>query len=315
MTEPTAGPIDDLGVVDPLRIPPVLGRAVRRLPVFGWLFVALAIVHVALEVPGRDVSSPLTVVGLIGRALVVLLPAVVLWRRPDAFAVTPGIVIGAILVAAGELGPVLVRSLDAWLPASAEPELPPLVDLPRLVIGVVLIAARAVGWLSIAVWVAELRPDPARTAAVVGARVVAAAAVLATVVSLVALYLDVTPADAVGFDAGSLALAVLFAVATIVWAYVAWVLVRQAGLRPRAATNLAAAAVVLLVLAELVEAATSLLLVATRSAELQDLSIASFQATSYGFLAAMVALVAAFALGVGDPPSEPTASPAERTAT
>jgi hypothetical protein len=313
MTEPTAGPIDDLGVVDPLRVPPVVGRVVRRLPLVGWLFVALAIVHVALEVPGRDVSSPLTLVGLIGRALVVLLPAVVLWRRPDAFAVTPGIVIGAILVAAGALGPVLVRSLDAWLPASAEPELPPLVDLPHLVVGIVFVAARAVGWLSIAVWLAALRPDPAGPAAVLVARVVAAAAVVGTVVSLVALYLDVTPADAVAIEAGSLALALLFAVATIVWAYVAWVLVRQAGLLPRAATILAAAAVVLLVLVELVEVGTSLLLVATRSAEFQDLSIASLRATSYGFFAAMVALVAAFALGLGDPGREPSAAPAEST--
>ncbi len=302
MIEPTTGPIDDSGVVDPLRMPPVVGRMIRRLPLVGWLFVALAVVHVALDAPGSDFSIPPIVVGLIGRALVVLLPAVVLWRRPDAFAVTPGIAIGSVLVAVGELGPLVVRSLDAWLPVSADVDLPPAVDLPHIVVGLVLIAAGAVGWLSIAVWLSALRPDSGRRAAVV-AGVVAAAAIVATSGNLIVIYLELTPIEG-GVIVGSLVLAIASGAASLIWAYVAWAVVRQAGLPPRAATLLAAVAVVVLVLVELVGVGVSLLLVATRSSEFQDLSIASINITAYGFYASMLAWVAAFALGLGAPEPE-----------
>jgi hypothetical protein len=120
VTDPTR--TNSLGVVDPMRlpIPPGIARWWAALPTLGRVFVGLAVIDVIGRIAGflfppvefLDLSDPvLLLANLFPRALVILLPALVLSRRADAADATPLVLRGAVLLALVELiAPLLIRT-------------------------------------------------------------------------------------------------------------------------------------------------------------------------------------------------------------
>ena len=107
-----------LGVVDPMRVPggDRAREAWRGLPALGQAFVVLAAIEVVARALGLfgtrlfvDLADPLSVItAFVPHDALILLPAVIAWRRRDAVEATPLVIRGAILVA-------LVELLDAPL--------------------------------------------------------------------------------------------------------------------------------------------------------------------------------------------------------
>ena len=109
-----SGPrVTPLGVVDPMRLPIPAGvaRWWTALPGLGRVFVGLAAIDVIGRVAGLldppfslDLGDPILLLAqLFPRTLVILLPALILSRRPDAAEATPLVVRGAVIVAFVEL--------------------------------------------------------------------------------------------------------------------------------------------------------------------------------------------------------------------
>lgn len=319
------------GAVDPIRIPEWIREPAERwwreMPPVARLFVGLA----ALDVVGRSIGflappipwgylTPLGfVTSFLPHDLWILLPALLLIRRPDAHLATPWVIRGAIIVAVVEVASGPVQAV---------------LYLPNLATIAVLVAAAAglalaAAWALMARGLSVLTPrHPNPTVAGIATVAVALLGILA------ALYL----ADAIaapGFDFGdpgykqAVTLSNLTGPIRVVgWAYLMWVVIRGLGdpRRPAIATNLAGTGAILAACIVPVAAVLARLLGAVGV----DLGGGSgfgelFQIVSWlGDTAGPTLVAAAFALGIAEPPTpyqatptpnEPQATPNEPQAT
>ena len=301
--------IDENGVVNPLRPPRAVaafGGRVAGLPRLAMAFVAMAALDLVVGIVRlRGVSLP-----LVGEVLTILVPVAVLWRRPDAPAVTPGVFRGAALIAAGAIASRLLGALDAWLVTDATDTVltraGPLILFRGVLVGVLDVA----GWALLAWSVAALRPAAVSVLRVVAS--IAAIVVVGTEVASLALSFG-TGATAGSFEANAMVAAesVSMAVAT---AAVAWVFVTRAGGSPRLATGSAAIGAAIWVTRAVPNLVVNLSLVSSGApdeglASLQGLTIALLLA---GGVAAIVLFLAAFATGLADPPASARGGRARR---
>lgn len=252
MTDEPATP-DDRGVVEPLRVPPTVARAWRRAvawftaqPPLVRLFVTLAALDVVVRWIGivgpqvyLDPSAPLSILtSFLPHDLLILLPALIVSRRPNAAEAIPTLVDGAILVALAELIAHPSTGLASEVGGIG----------PWAIVAVAVIVIGAVGWIAIGRGLANLNPlDPNPSTA--GWANLAAFAIVAAVGAAAAAYL-VGP----GFDVGDAELnrlitlhAVVQLLAPLTLAYVGRAVIR--GLddrtRPEIALRLGASAMFL----------------------------------------------------------------------
>jgi hypothetical protein len=112
-SEPAVAKSESLGVVEPMRVPGA-DRARRTwdaLPRLSQVFVALVGLDIVVRAVGLfdttmflDIGQPLAVISsFLPHDALILLPAIIVYRRPDALAVTPNVVRGAIVIALIEL--------------------------------------------------------------------------------------------------------------------------------------------------------------------------------------------------------------------
>lgn len=245
MSTATPAP-DDLGVVDPIRLPPIIAGATgrfARLPLVARVFGVLAIAEVVEILVRRFDWSAISadpspsfgfVVGAAPSVLMVLLPVAVWTRRPDAARSIPLIARGAIAVAVG----VLVGSVAALLRDAIFGGL----DLQGASAASVAVAAAIATLSSLAgaiglVWIGrglfameQGTPGPiARRVGLLAATIIGVAVVAEFVVSLLQLPGQPPIFAEQGVDPAwqLIQLASLVAgLATLAWAYLAWVLVR-----------------------------------------------------------------------------------------
>jgi hypothetical protein len=138
--------MDDMGVVDPLRLPEPINRIARDTPRLAWGFVALAVLAVARDVltpPGlHPATAGIALVAAGTRDLVYLFPAVALMHRPAFRAESPWLFWGLVLAAAGRflLGPPGALGANVTVTATGlsyvgvESSVPSLVALAGLLI-------------------------------------------------------------------------------------------------------------------------------------------------------------------------------------
>ena len=147
-----AAPTNDLGVVDPMRIPGA-AEARRLWATLPWLsraFVVLVVVDVVVRALGLfgtslflELSAPVTwITAFLPHDALILLPAVIAYRRPNALVELPLVTRGAIVVALVELLKSPVGNLASGLGLDQ-------------VLGAVAVAmagaiASAVGWVALA---------------------------------------------------------------------------------------------------------------------------------------------------------------------
>jgi hypothetical protein len=290
-SKPAASP--DLGVVDPMRIPG--GAAARRawdgLPILARVFIVLAAVDVVVRALGLLDTNlglllgvPLTwFTAFFPHDALILLPALVVIRRPDALDATPMVVRGAVLVALVEVLNAPLRGLFSG--GRLDPVL-----LPSVVsiLGILLTAG---GWWWMAQglrWMNPVRPleTYAGLANLVGGGIAFAA------LANLALVLFRPAADVGNATWTSLLQldSALFAVPSLALAYLARVVVLGTGdpNRPIAATYLATASLTLYAIG-------SVLLLAVGEGAIWIV---------IGFVTgpvAMTGFVVAFGLGLADP--------------
>jgi hypothetical protein len=299
----------DTGVVDPIRVPEWLHdgtrRAWDRTPRVARLFIGLAIVDVVsrwfgiLQPPQGDFPDLRGLYAFfIPRDLWILLPAILLLRRPDASQATPLVYLGAAVVAVMQLVSGPIRNLLGYSDVSS-----------ILFLSSALALVAGSGWLLLARGVRRLNPaEPTPTTAGFS-NLVLGFSLLGTAVAAVASLLQIATNDlgvsTGGFDLLSTAAST---VEQVVWAYLLWIVIRGMGdtRRPGIALTTAAAGAAVTgiltgfstVLGEVVLATQPSLAFWTGSG-LQDLY------NSLGFIAIAVGealIVVAFALGLAEPP-------------
>lgn len=255
-TATTANGTTELGVVDPIRLPGFVRPGMSRggatwqgLPTLGKAFVVLAVADIvarALGVFGRglsiDPAVPISLVtAFVPRTLLILLPALLLLRRPDAGSATPLVLRGAVVLALVELLQDPLSSLAFGLPDGSG-------VVPGMGVGIGRTILASVGWLAIAVGLNAVttgRPG----AAIAGlANLVFGALFAAAIISL-GLTLVLAPPDLGDptWNAVTLVSNALFVVEAGVLAYLARVVVRgsEDARRPAFARALATTATVL----------------------------------------------------------------------
>lgn len=238
--------MNELGVVEPIQLPPVLRRAagwLRGLPLVAKIFVGLALVNGvdhSLQWVGRlgSVADLSTGVGLLISILwpmfVVLLPAAVWTRLPNAPRVVPLIAAGAIAVAVsallGETGTHASSLIDGQLASPAGLDAGATVFLALLHIAI----AASLGGGSIAVGVGLERirrnePSARLRRAAIAAGVLVAGASVLMLAAFLAQPQVIDPGDEPGFG-NLMILTQLGTVWSIVpglaGGYFAWALVR-----------------------------------------------------------------------------------------
>ena len=290
--------IDENGVVNPLRAPAFVSdgfRSVRSIPPVGLVFLGLAGIVLATSVMERRSFDLI----LVGRAVTVVLPAALLWRRPDAASVTPRLFRGSLLVAVAVIAATFIQFVSAAIPADDSFVGGPAGGWPRVIASVVVTVMTLVGWALTASGVARLRaPRGAGTRAL--AAIVAACAVA---VGAGMVFLDL---GAQGFPQPALLipLAILEAVSWIVTAYLGWVLVSRAGGSPRRATIAAALGVAIQIIGSLPVVAIALGIQATQPPDVGELQANGFAVLAAASLLAPILFVFALASGLGDPPAQ-----------
>lgn len=291
--------IDENGVVNPLRAPAFVRDglgSIRALPPVALVFVALAgavLIGDLVERQSADLFS-------INRAVTVLFPAALLWRRADAAAVTPRLFRGTVLLAAAVIAGRVIGLILSVVPNDPLVSEDTVVVVPRLVPTVVVSVLSIGGWVLVAASLSDARP---RIPGVI--RVVAAAPVVGLALANGGLYLLALVIGGTNWDPITATVATLLGLTSwAVTAAVAWVLVTRVGGRPRLATYVAAAAVALQTIGLLPVWAIQLIsytqvddLARTWDAPLANLSRVVLLAP---FLFAF-----AFATGLGDPPAQP----------
>ena len=246
MGEPKPAPhASDLGVVDPMRIPG-LARAQqwwRSLPRLAQVFVALAGVDIVIRALGLFGTTfsygsldPLSLVlGFLPHDALILLPAVIMWRRPDALETMPFGLQGALAVALVEL---LSAPLRGIVSGNAVDQM-----TGPTIIAIAATLITAGGWIGIARgmrWYMPAKPDES----VAGlANIVAGGLVLGAFFgTILALFVpnSFELGDPLWNDLARLNGAIL-SLSGLALAYLAWIVVRgtrDPG-RPPAATYLA----------------------------------------------------------------------------
>ena len=313
--EPTATRSNALGVVDALRIP---GAAAARrlwdgLPRLSQVFVALAAIDVVIRALGLldtylflDLGQPLSVItAFLPHDALILLPAVLVWRRRDALEATPLITSGAIAVALAELLNAPLRGYLSGNPL--DPFTAP------TVIAIIASVATAAGWIAIAEGLRDLNPPKPDSAAAGLANLVGGAIALGAFIQLWSVF--VQPAPDLGVP-GWTTLAKLsgaaLALGGFAFAYLGRVIVQGMGdrARPIQAINISTAALTLYAIGSLLTSLVSLVALAMPTWS----DVAGAILTGIFLLTgpvALTALVVAFGLGLADPSG--TIEPAVQT--
>jgi hypothetical protein len=288
-----AGTASDLGVVEPLRIP---GGARARetwagLPLLSRIFVAAAGIDVVVRMLGLldtqlgfALDYPLSwFTAFLPRDALILLPAVLLARRPDALDSTPLVMRGAVLIA---LVTFLLDPLRGLLSGNRlDPILAPTIVS---ILGILLTAG---GWWWMAHGLRALNPvRPAESFAGL-ANIVGGAITIAAVANLGIALLGRPPDIGNPTWTSLLQLnSAMFAAQSLAFAYLARTVVLGTGdpARPREATAIATASLVLF-------AAGSMLLIVPMQGAIWT---AIYWVTGP---VAMTGFVVAFGLGLADP--------------
>ena len=286
---------NDLGVVDPIRIPGT-ARARRMWADAPWLsrvFVFLAAIDVLLRALGLfgtslflELTAPVTwLTAFLPHDALILLPAVIAYRRPNALVDLPLVARGAIVVAFVELVKSPVGNLASGIAADQI-----LVPVLLAMAGAI---ATAIGWVVIARGMRSFTPryPPDRIAGLAGF-VAGGLAMGAFLWAGGAIFLG-------NRDVGDLGWTMLLRLSNLVvalgglgLAYLGWVIVRGTGDpdRPAAATQLATISLVALAMGA----------VLTWFGGQGPIWISAFLVTH---TAAWTGLVVAFGLGLADPPT------------
>jgi hypothetical protein len=278
MPDPAAQ-VTELGVVDPIRLPPVFSRAAqtfRRLPTVAKAFAILAAIDAIDLVLGRIGSiSPDTdliwvpgfILAAAASVATLALPAVVWWRTPDVRRSRPLLARGAIAIGtAGALALVGRHVIQALIGDSGIGPPPP-GQISAFAVESVVQIARALVEAAGFLWIAEgLRrlapsnPSPAiRRAALIAAAITVGTALAALLWQLMQvpdqLAID---SQALGEPAILIALGQPISIApTLAFGYVVWVLLRGiGGSGPRLAVRIGAIAAALAAVEAVLELAS-----------------------------------------------------------
>lgn len=237
--------MSDTGVVDPIRIPAWLREPAERwwreMPPLARVFVVLTVIDIvgrSLGVLAPTIAwgyiTPLSFVSAyVPHDLWILLPALLLIRRPDAMTATPWVFRGALIVAIAEVARGPVQAL-LYAPSTAA--------LSALV-GAAAALALAAAWVALARGLLPLTPrDPEPTVAGVANLAVGFLGILAALWFAEVL---VSPAVDVGDPGINQAITISSLagpVQVLAWAYLVWVVLRGFGdaRRPTIAVTTAA---------------------------------------------------------------------------
>jgi hypothetical protein len=298
---------DDLGVVDPIRLPGWAKGSLGRVPGLARLFLVLALVDVVARAVGvigpplfLDPAQPLYILaGIVPRALWIALPAIVLIRRPDAEESIPWIFRGSVAIS---LTTLIVDSLGSYLQrATAAPEA---VSFIAPVLNSLLLTA---AWVMLGRGFEELRrPREASPAARTISLFVAGAFVVSAVLSLVALAVSRTQFEE-SLDTLILLSNALTIAVGLATGYALWAIVRGFGddLRPGRATRFGVAAAIVWAIAALLTALLGVLFLLLAPLP-TDFGTTTWSTVSVllawqTFVTAPLLLIAAIGIGLVDP--------------
>jgi hypothetical protein len=298
-TKPAVTTAEGLGVVAPLRIPGAAAarRAFLGLPPVARLFIGLAGVDVVVRGLGLFgtglflfLDNPLTwFSAFFPHDALILLPALILARRPNAIEATPLVMRGAIAVALVELLNTPLRGIVSGNP------LDPIVT--PTIVSIVAILFLAGGWYWLALGLRALNPMRPADSSVGLANLVSGALVITALTSFVTTLFVPAP------DVGNPSWTALFqlnsamlVVQSLAFAYLARVVILGTSdpARPTVATNLAAGSLVLVAIGAILLTIGPLLVPVTGDNAIWVV---------LGWLTgpvAMAAFVASFGLGLAD---------------
>jgi hypothetical protein len=243
--------VTELGVVDPMRLPPVLSRvmaAFRPLPTVAKVFAVLALVDAIDLALGRigSISPDIGLVWLPGFILAagasvatLALPVVVWWRTPDVRRSQPLLASGVIAVGTAGVLALVGRHVIQALIGDSGIGAPAPGQISAFAVEAVVPIARALVEAAGFLWIAEgLRrlalSNPSPTigrAALIAAAITIGAALTALAWQLLQLPAQLAnDSQAFGEPAILVALAQPISIApTLAFGYVVWVLIREIG--------------------------------------------------------------------------------------
>ena len=297
---------DRLRVVDPMRIPgsAAAQRVWDRQPKLSQAFVVLACIDVVIRALGLfgtrmylDLSAPLSLLtAFLPHDALILLPAILLFRRPDAASATPLVMQGAILLAIVEFAGEPLRGLTSGNPAS------PIAGPALISIAASLLTAAA--WVTIARGLAALDPTRADATTLGLSNLVAGVILIGAVVSLALVLL--LPATNLGDPTWRSLLqlnSAMSVIPSLAFAYLAREVVRgkDDDRRPPRARSTGTAAMVLVAIGSVITAITGLFALAQSVYALPGGGFLGAVSTGISLFAgplAMTAFIVAFGLGL-----------------
>jgi hypothetical protein len=310
MTEMVAE-TEELGVVEPMGVPGWVRRPIDRLSGLAKAFVALAVIDTVARIAGvigppilSGLDAPLaTIAGFLPRVLWILLPAIILYRRPDAARSAPWILRGAIVLA---LTTVILEPLNGLVTGAAftafDGEIP--------IADVVFMAARAIlgtaAWLMFAAGFVALRPRPAAPVAAALSSLIAVAFIVSAGIGLFQTMHDPGPDFFPGGALTAVVLNILATLSVLATAYALWAVVRGLGdaLRPAGAVRVAVAAATLWATAALLVSIVILSFVVAQPTSVEEVGQGLIDAIgAIGWVSIVVGptlLICAFAIGLAD---------------
>jgi hypothetical protein len=243
--------VTELGVVDPIRLPPVLSgvmASIRRLPAVANVFAVLAMVDAIDLVIGRigSISPDIGLVWLPGFILAaaasvatLALPVVTWWRTPDVHRSRPLLARGAIAIGTAGALALVGRHVVQALIGDSGIGAPTTGQISAFAIEAVIDIARALVEAAGFLWIAEgLRrldlsnPSPTiRRLALIAAAITIGAALTALAWQLLLLP-DQLANDSQAFGEPAILVALaqpISVVPTLAFGYVVWVLIREIG--------------------------------------------------------------------------------------